>query len=68
MSPVKNQEYCGSCYAFATTAVLEYHSWKAGNQNIYSEQDLMDCDTATHACDGNKIYLNLDGNSQVERF
>lgn len=52
MSPIKNQFYCGSCYSFATAAVLEYQSRKAGLNHIYSEQNIVDCDSANYGCDG----------------
>lgn len=52
MTPVKNQLYCGCCYAFAAVAVIEYHSKKMGLNHLYSEQNLVDCDSSTRGCDG----------------
>lgn len=52
MSNVKNQLYCGSCYAFAAISLVEYQSRKAGYNELYSEQNLIDCDNATNGCDG----------------
>ncbi|CAI2374859.1 unnamed protein product [Moneuplotes crassus] len=51
--PVQNQKQCGSCWAFATTAVLEAHrSIKGLGKDKLSEQQLVDCEPATHGCNG----------------
>ena len=52
--PVRNQGSCGSCWAFATMAIIE------GNWNIkktrltqhLSTQQLVDCDTGNGGCNG----------------
>lgn len=44
MTPVKDQQSCGACWAFASIAPLEYKSKKAGTNYIFSEQSLVDCD------------------------
>jgi C1A family cysteine protease len=44
MSPIKNQGSCGSCWAFAVIAILEYISKRDGKGFIFSEQSLVDCD------------------------
>lgn len=42
--PIKNQESCGSCYAFSTTQILESYNAIAGNGLIsLSEQQIVDC-------------------------
>nr|CCC33064.1 Cathepsin L-1 [Dermanyssus gallinae] len=44
MTPVKNQLYCGSCYAFAVAGALEaYLKWTTGRNFDLSEQDVVDC-------------------------
>jgi C1A family cysteine protease len=52
MTPVKNQYYCGSCYAFAATSVAEYYIKKQGGNLVLSQQNLIDCDTTCFGCDG----------------
>jgi cathepsin H len=45
VTPVKDQESCGSCWAFSTIGALEAH-WNIlskGNNVIFSEQQLVDC-------------------------
>ena len=50
---VKDQGQCGSCWSFSATGALEgayynkYHTLKS-----FSEQNLVDCDTYDHACNG----------------
>jgi cathepsin H len=44
ITPVKNQEECGSCWTFSTTGCLEAHHAIATHQLIsLSEQQLVDC-------------------------
>lgn len=51
MSPIKNQNDCGSCWAFACNAVLEYQINVNRNVSIQlSEQELIDCNTDGMDC------------------
>lgn len=53
VSAVKDQGYCGSCWAFSATGVLESTYYlKTQQMVLFSEQQLVDCDTNQLACDG----------------
>jgi len=54
MQPVRNQGSCGSCWAFATAAMI-VGVWKrcnSGFSDFLSTQQLVDCDTSNAACNG----------------
>ena len=52
VTPVKNQQQCGSCWAFAATATIESLWAKRTSQMIdLSEQDLLNC-AVTNGCNG----------------
>lgn len=52
-TPVKNQGMCGSCWAFASTAVLETHLYLQTNTSmILSSQQLVSCAPNIWHCGG----------------
>jgi cathepsin L len=53
-TPIKNQLSCGSCWAFAATAVLESHiALQTSTLFELSEQELVSCVHNPHHCGGN---------------
>lgn len=53
VTPIKNQGQCGSCWAFASVAVLESAYCLMGKTlTTFSEQQLTSCDAVSHGCEG----------------
>lgn len=60
VSPVRNQEQCGSCYAFGSTAMLEARVriyTDNQRQPIYSPQSIVSCSEYSQGCEGGFPYL-----------
>jgi len=60
VSPVRDQEQCGSCYAFASMGALEARiriMSKNSEQPILSPQHAVSCSQYSQACDGGFPYL-----------
>jgi len=54
--PVRDQQQCGSCWAFGATEALSDRFCIAGTDVILAPQDPVSCDTNNYGCDGG--YLN----------
>lgn len=63
VSGVKNQEQCGSCWAFSATGSMEsaYMIFKGENKE-FSEQELVDCSSSygNHGCNGGIMSMAFD--------
>jgi cathepsin F len=57
VSPVKDQQNCGSCWAFSTTENFEsMYYLKHKNMKLLAPQQLVDCDPQSQGCGGGWTY------------
>ncbi|XP_068242940.1 dipeptidyl peptidase 1-like [Palaemon carinicauda] len=60
VSPIRDQGACGSCYSFASMALLESRlrvATKNQRKDIFSPQDAMTCTVLGQGCEGGYIFL-----------
>jgi len=73
VTPVKNQQQCGSCWSFSATGAVEgCVAIATGNLISLSEQELVSCSTANHGCKGGWpsrafAWINQNGGIDTER-
>lgn len=67
--PIRNQEHCGSCWAFSAAEVLSDRFCIASQgkiKTVLSPQDMVSCDSDDHGCNGGMLdtawtYLTKTG-------
>lgn len=60
---IRNQEHCGSCWAFSGTEVLQDRFCIASKGQIkvvLSPQDMVSCDSGDHGCQGGMLNKNWE--------
>lgn len=58
VTPVYDQGFCGSCWAFSATETIEsYWALKGNNLTKLSMQQIIDCDMTSFGCFGGWTYL-----------
>ncbi len=69
VTPVKDQQQCGSCWAFASTATIESLWAKKTSQMIeLSEEDLLNC-AVTNGCNGatmDAAFIFVENNGEAQ--
>ncbi|KAI5741226.1 hypothetical protein M8J76_011606 [Diaphorina citri] len=73
ISPVLDQGYCSSSWAYAATTALETaYALQTNHFQRLSKQQLIDCDRFNYACCGGRphmsyLYLNRDGGMELDK-
>jgi len=69
-TPVKNQGYCGSCWAFSAVSQIESDSMRTlGYSTLLSPEQVTQCDTKSKGCNGGwteNAYKYVQGNGGIE--
>jgi len=61
VNAVKNQGHCGSCWAFGSTAAIEFAHWHATKKLLsLSEQQLVSCAVYNYGCRGGWAFKAYD--------
>jgi len=60
VTPVKNQQSCGSCWAFSTVGAME-GAWAIASKQLVSlsEEQLVACSKQNHGCQGGSMELGF---------
>eukprot|EP00604_Paraphysomonas_vestita_P001122 CAMPEP_0174819510 /NCGR_PEP_ID=MMETSP1107-20130205/2783_1 /TAXON_ID=36770 /ORGANISM="Paraphysomonas vestita, Strain GFlagA" /LENGTH=292 /DNA_ID=CAMNT_0016033151 /DNA_START=196 /DNA_END=1074 /DNA_ORIENTATION=- len=76
LTPVKNQGYCGSCWAFSASEQIESDAirqfgWSKTTSGWLSPEQLVDCDNRSSGCNGGwpewaYDYVNRAGGIELE--
>ena len=69
VSPIRDQEQCGSCYAFSTMGMFEARSRIQSNLSthyILSTQDIVSCSEYSQGCEGGKMRISKSGQNEDE--
>lgn len=71
-TPVKDQGYCGSCWAFSATEQIESDGMRTlGTSYILGPQQIVSCDRTSEGCDGGwtssaYVYVKAAGGLETE--
>jgi C1A family cysteine protease len=69
-TPVKNQGYCGSCWAFSATEQIESDAMRTlGSSYILSPEQIVQCDSTSAGCNGGwteSAYTYVKRNGGIE--
>lgn len=70
-TPVKNQEQCGSCWAFSATEQIESDAMRTlGTTYILSPEQIVQCDSNAYGCNGGwseSAYQYVQDNGGIEQ-